>query len=90
MEFIAANYPLVLLVPHNQPKVWYASFPACQNNSQRKALPGSMTVKQQMERHSGTGYRLSHFCFISDNDGKDDINLCENATDFYLRFGALP
>lgn len=49
-----------------------------------------MSVEQQMEKHSGTGYRSSHYCAMSISDSKEDIYLCENATDFYLRFGALP
>lgn len=51
-----------------------------------KELPDSRSLEQQMEKLSGTGYRLSHYCVMSISDSKEDIYLCENATDFYLRF----
>lgn len=47
----------------------------------------SWEQKQQLEKLSGTGYRLSQRCIISINDSKEDIYLCENASDSYLRFG---
>lgn len=50
----------------------------------------SWEQKQQLEKLSGTGYRLSQRCIISINDSKEDIYLCENASDSYLRFGARP
>lgn len=50
----------------------------------------SWEQKQQLEKLSGTGYRLSQRCIISINDSKEDIYLCENASDSCLRFGALP
>lgn len=43
-----------------------------------------------MEKLSGSVYRLSHYCIMSIRNTKEDIYLCENATDFYLRFGAVP
>lgn len=51
-----------------------------------KELPDSRSLEQQMEKLSGTGYRLSHYCVMSISDSKEDIYLCENATDSYLRF----
>lgn len=49
-----------------------------------------MSVEQQLEKPLGTGYRLSHNCVMSISNSKEDIYLCVNAADFYLRFGALP
>lgn len=43
-----------------------------------------------MEKLSGSGYRLSHYCIMSISNTKEDIYLCENATDFYSSFGAVP
>lgn len=39
-------------------------------------------VEQQLEKLSGTGYRLSQDCVMSISDSKEDIYLCENATVF--------
>lgn len=64
-------------------------FPFFRKKIKRNELPGSMSVEQQLEKLSRTGYRLSHYCEMSISDSKEDIYLCENATDFYLRFGAL-
>lgn len=49
----------------------------------------SLSAEQQVGKLLGTGYRLSHDSEMSISDSKEDIYLCENATDSYLRSGAL-
>jgi len=90
MESIATNYPFFSSgyskVARNLVCVICSSAEWFSEKS--ATMCATMRVKQRMEKHSGI--RLTQFCLISVSDGKEDIYSCENATDFYLRFGALP